>query len=148
MFGKVNLVEDPGVRAGERLGSDPLDVDAGSFLERFEGRKGGVRVALVNQKVLAGIGNTCSGEILLQAQLHPRASVTHLDAPILGKLRTEVRPLKVTIEWEANPHRLPGSFSLSQRREGERCPQGNGEIRKIKAAGRTYYCPANQRRGD
>jgi formamidopyrimidine-DNA glycosylase len=126
-----------------------LDADAGSFLERFEGRKGGVKAALMNQDVLAGIGNTYSGEILLQAQLHPRASVAHLDAPILGKLRTEVRRLlKVTIEWEANPHRLPDFVLLSQRHEGERCPQGNGEIRKIKAAGRTYYCPANRRRGD
>ena len=83
----------------KELGSDPLDVDADSFLERFEGRKGGVRAALMNQKVLAGIGNTYSDEILLQAQLHPRASVAHLDAPILGKLHTEVRVLlKVTIE--------------------------------------------------
>ena len=52
MFGKVDLVEDPGVRAGKSLGSDPLDVDADSFLERFEGRKGGVRAALMNQQVL------------------------------------------------------------------------------------------------
>jgi len=107
----------------KELGSDPLDVDADSFLERFEGRKGGVRAALMNQKVLAGIGNTYSDEILLQAQLHPRASVAHLDAPILGKLHTEVRwLLKVTIEWEANPHKLPDSVLLSHRREGERCP--------------------------
>jgi formamidopyrimidine-DNA glycosylase len=134
----------------KELGSDPLDVDADSFLERFEGRKGGVRAALMNQKVLAGIGNTYSDEILLQAQLHPMASVAHLDAPILGKLNTEVRRvLKVTIEWEANPHKLPDSFLLSHSREGERCPRGNGKIRKSKAAGRTaYYCPANRRRGD
>jgi formamidopyrimidine-DNA glycosylase len=48
----------------KELGHDPLDEDADSFLERFEGRKGGVRAALMNQKVLAGIGNTCSEEIL------------------------------------------------------------------------------------
>ena len=124
----------------KELGSDPLDVDADSFLERFEGRKGGVRAALMNQQVLAGIGNTYSNEILVEAQLHPRASVAHPDAPILGKLYTEVRQvLKVTIEWEANPHKLPDSFLLSHRREGERCPRGNGKIRKSKAAGRTYY---------
>jgi formamidopyrimidine-DNA glycosylase len=40
----------------------------------------------MNQKFLAGIGNTYSEEILFQAQLHPRTSVAHLDAPILGKL--------------------------------------------------------------
>jgi formamidopyrimidine-DNA glycosylase len=96
----------------------------------------------MNQKVLAGIGNTYSHEILFQAQLHPRTSVAHLDARILGKLHTEVRQvLKVTIEREANPYKLPDSFLLSHRREGERCPRGNGKIRKIKAAGRTaYYC--------
>ena len=40
----------------------------------------------------------------------------------------------------ANPHKLPDFVLLSQRHEGEWCPQGNGETRKIKAAGRTYYC--------
>jgi formamidopyrimidine-DNA glycosylase len=134
----------------KELGPDPLDVDAHSFLERFEGRKGGVRATLMNQKVLAGIGNTYSDEILFQAQLHPRASVAHLGAPILGKLHTEVwLLLKVTIKWEANPHKLPDSVLLSHRRKGERCPPGNGKIRKSTAAGRiTYYCPANRRRGD
>jgi formamidopyrimidine-DNA glycosylase len=145
MFGKVDLVEDRGEFMREKeLGPDPLDVDADSFLERFEGRKGGVKAALTNQKVLAGIGNTYSDEILFQAQLHPRASVAHLDDPSLGKLHTEVRRvLKMAIEWEANLHKLPDSFLLSHRREGERCPRGNGKIRKIKVAGRTaYYCPA------
>ncbi len=128
------------------MAPNPLDVDADSFLERFEGRKGGVRAALMNQQVLAGIGNTYSEEILLRAQLHPKTSVAHPDAPILGKLHREVRRLlKVMIEGEANPHKLPGSFLLSHRREGERCPRGNGKIRKIEAAGRTaYYCPACQ----
>jgi formamidopyrimidine-DNA glycosylase len=151
MFGKVDLVEDSENFAREKeLGPDPLQLDADSFRECFEGRKGGVKAALMNQKVLAGIGNTYSDEILLQAQLHPRASVAHLDAPILGKLHTEVRRvLKVTIEREADPHKLPDSFLLSHRHEGERCPRGNGKIRKSKAAGRTaYYCPANRRRGD
>ena len=93
----------------KELGPDPLDVDAHSFLERFEGRKGGVRATLMNQKVLAGIGNTYSDEILFQAQLHPRASVAHLDGSTLEELHTEVRLLlKVTIKWEANPHKLPG----------------------------------------
>ena len=79
MFGKVNIVEDPGGRAGEETGLRPF-----------------------------GCGR----------RLVP-----------------------------ANPHKLPDSVLLSQRHEGERCPQGNCEIRKIKAAGRTYYCPANRRRG-
>jgi formamidopyrimidine-DNA glycosylase len=126
----------------KELGHDPLDADAGSFLERFEGRKGGVRAALMNQEVLAGIGNTCSEEILLRAQLHlrlhPRASDAHLDAPILGKLHTEARRLLETaIEWEAKPweakpHKLPDSVLLSHRREGERCPRGKARSGRSK----------------
>ena len=52
--------------------------------------------------------------------------------------------LQVTIGWEADPHKLPGSFLLSHRRKDERCPRGNGKIRKIEAAGRSAYCPACQ----
>ena len=147
MFGKVDLVEGPEDFARENeLGPDPLQLDADSFRERFEGRKGGVRAALMNQKVLAGIGNIYSDEILFQAQLHPRASVAQFDDPTLGKLHTEVRRvLETAIEREANQQKLPDPSLLSHRREGERCPRGNGKIQKIKAAGRTsYYCPACQ----
>src|SRR5215218_4836143 len=47
--------------------------------ERLEGTRGGVRATLMNQKILAGIGNVYSHEILFQARLHLRASVAHLD---------------------------------------------------------------------
>ena len=107
----------------KELGSDPLDVDADSFLERFEGRKGGVRAALMNQQVLAGIGNTYSEEILFQVRLHPKTSVAHPDAPILGKLHTEVwRLLKVTIEWEATRtnYRNPSCSLTGARARGAR----------------------------
>ena len=147
MFGKVELVEGPKEFVREKeLGPDALDLDSDSFGERLKGTRGGVKATLMNQKILAGIGNVYSDEILFQAHLHPRASVAHLDGSTLEELHTEVRRvLETAIEREANPHKLPGSFLLSHRREGERCPRGNGEIRKIKAVGRTaYYCPACQ----
>jgi len=147
MFGKVDLVEDSEDFAREKeLSPDLLQLDADSFRGRFEGRKGDVKAALMNQKVLAGIGNIYSDEILSQAQLHPRASVAQFDGPTLRKLHTEVRRvLKMAIEREANRQKLPDPFLLSHRREGERCPRRNGKIQKTKAAGRTsYYCPTCQ----
>jgi formamidopyrimidine-DNA glycosylase len=87
----------------------------------------------MNQEVLAGIGNTCSEEILLRAQLYPRASVAHLGAPILGKLHTEARRvLETALEWEAKPHKRPDSVLLSHRREGERCPRGKARSGRAK----------------
>jgi formamidopyrimidine-DNA glycosylase len=147
MFGKVDLVEDPdGFIREKKLGPDPLELDVGSFRERFEGRRGGAKAALMNQRVVAGIGNIYSDEILFQARLHPRASVERLGREALdGLYRATRRVLKTAIDRGASPQRLPETFLLPHRREGERCPRGNGEIQKTKAAGRTaYYCPACQ----
>jgi formamidopyrimidine-DNA glycosylase len=147
IFGKVDLVEDPDEFIREKkLGPDPLALDATSFRERFEGRRGGVKAALMNQQVVAGIGNIYSDEILFQVRLHPRADVRRLDVATLEELHGQTLwVLETSIERGANPQRLPEPFLLSHRREGEECPRGNGEIQKTSAAGRTaYYCPVCQ----
>ena len=147
MFGKVDLIEDleDFVRK-KKLGPDLLELDSASFRERFEGRKGSVKAALMNQQVVAGVGNIYSDEILFQARLYPGTRIDRLDDAALEKLFEETRRvLKTAIERGADPQELPDHFLLSHRREGEKCPRGNGEIRKIKAAGRTaYFCPACQ----
>src|SRR5215211_6342863 len=147
MFGKVDLVEDLESFVREKkLGPDSLELDPASFRERFEGRKGSVKAALMNQQVVAGVGNIYSDEILFQARLHPETRIEQLDDATLERLFEETRRvLETAIERGAYPQELPDNFLLSHRREGERCPRGNGEIRKLKAAGRTaYYCPACQ----
>jgi formamidopyrimidine-DNA glycosylase len=147
MFGKVDLIEDleEFVRR-KKLGPDLLELDPASFRERFEGRKGSVKAALMNQQLVAGVGNIYSDEILFQARLHPETRIEQLDDATLEKLFEETRRvLETAIERGAYPQELPDNFLLSHRREGEKCPRGNGEIRKLKAAGRiAYYCPACQ----
>ncbi len=147
MFGKVDLIEDleEFIRK-KKLGPDLLELDYVSFRRRFEGRKGAVKSALMNQQVVAGVGNIYSDEILFQARVHPGTGVDRLDDAALEKLFQETRRvLKTAIERGADPQKLPDSFLLSHRREKEKCPRSNGEIRKIKAAGRSaYYCPVCQ----
>jgi formamidopyrimidine-DNA glycosylase len=147
MLGKVELIEDLEEFIREKkLGPDLLELDSASFRRCFEGRKGTVKAALMNQQVVAGVGNIYSDEILFQAGVHPRTGVERLDDVALEKLFRETRRvLKTAIERGADPQKLPDSFLLSHRGEKEKCPRGNGEIRKIKAAGRTaYYCLACQ----
>src|SRR5215213_9396406 len=50
-----------------------------NFRQRFEGRKGGVKATLMDQNLLAGMGNVYSDKIHFQARLHPETSVAHLD---------------------------------------------------------------------
>jgi len=150
LFGKVDLIGDPDhFIAEKKLGLDPLDLDFRAFRGRLEGRKGGIKATLMNQQILAGIGNIYSDEILFQARLHPRTSVARLDGDALHNLHEQTRRvLHAAIERGADPGVLPDSFLLSHRREGEDCPRGNGKIQKTKAAGRTaYYCPACQPEG-
>ena len=148
MFGKVDLIEEPeDFLRNRELGPDPLAMDAASFRERLRGTRGSIKATLMNQKMLAGIGNLYSDEILFQARIHPRTSVAQLDDPTLQNLHKEVlRVLNTAIRQDAYPQELPDSFLLSHRQEGARCPRGNGQIQKLKAAGRTsYFCPTCQR---
>jgi formamidopyrimidine-DNA glycosylase len=72
MFGKVDLVEDPeAFIRNKKLGPDPLALDAATFRERFEGRRGGVKAALMNQQVVAGIGNiySCSSSASIRGRM-------------------------------------------------------------------------------
>jgi|SRR5215208_3455126 formamidopyrimidine-DNA glycosylase len=92
-----------------------------TFRQRFEGRKGGVKAALMNQNLLAAIGNVYSYKIHFQARLHPETRVAHLDGSTLEELHKEIRRvLETAIEREADPHKLPGllpAFSQARRRE-------------------------------
>jgi formamidopyrimidine-DNA glycosylase len=149
LFGKVDLIEDPdGYIQEHKLGLDPLDLDFPAFRERLEGRSGGIKATLMNQRVFAGIGNIYSDEILFQVRLHPRTSVGRLDEGSLHDLHQQTRRvLRAAIERGADPGGLPESFLLPHRQEGADCPRGNGKVQKTKAAGRTaYYCPTCQPR--
>jgi formamidopyrimidine-DNA glycosylase len=117
-----------------------------NFRERLEGTRGGVRATLMNQKILAGIGNVYSDEILFQARLHPETSVAHLDGS--SPRRAPQRDTVGAGDGDRTGSRsaqVTGLLSaLPPARERE-VPAGNREIRKIKAAGRiAYHCPACQ----
>jgi formamidopyrimidine-DNA glycosylase len=147
MLGRVELIEDPeNLIEAEKLGPDALTLDFSSFLERLEGRKAAVKPALMNQRVLSGIGNIYSDEVLFQARLHPKTNVEKLDETALKNLFEEMkRVLQTAIECGADSGRFPDEFLLPRRHEGEECPKGNGEIEKIKVSGRSaYYCAACQ----
>src|SRR5215208_1794298 len=91
MFGKVELVEGPKEFVREKeLGPDALDLDSDSFGERLKGTRGGVKATLMNQKILAGIGNVYSDEILFQARLHPETSVARRFDPRIALQRDTV----------------------------------------------------------
>lgn len=153
LFGHVGLVQDlDAFIAEEGLGPDAMDdsLDQETFSNLMKGRRGGIKSALMDQSLVAGIGNIYADEILFQAKLHPDASVQKLSNEQLRTLyKTTRRVLRVAIDRGAGSEelaaRLPRTYLLPHREEGQQCPRCKGTIEVTKTAGRTtYYCPQCQ----
>lgn len=148
-FGEVGLVETPDDFVRERgLGPDPWpeDFDADAFRRCLEGRRGMIKTTLMNQEVVAGLGNVYVDEILFQAGVHPERTVPDLDGEEVGRIhRVTGRVLRKAVEARARPERMPQRWLVPGREEGRACPRCDGTIEKLEVGGRpTYVCPDHQ----
>ena len=138
-------------------GADPLVIGAEKFAALFRGRKLSIKAALLNQTLLAGIGNIYADESLFRAGIRPRRRAGRLTKTELERLRLALRQvLKQAIRLggssvadyvDANGVR--GFFQLEHcvyQRTGLACPICQTPIHRILVAGRgTHYCPHCQR---
>ena len=129
------------------LGPDALGMPTRRFRELLSRRRGGVKAALMDQSVLAGIGNLIADEALWQARIHPKARIDQLTDEEVGELASMLR--KVLRELVATYDYLPPkrTWLLSVRgRPGALCPRCRTPLVRTVAAGRTtYFCPRCQR---
>ena len=140
------------------LGPEPLQsgFDAG-YLPRVAGsRKAQIKPVLLDQKVVAGIGNIYADEILYDARLHPRRKTNTLSAEEWNALHAAIRKnLAAGIEHRGTTVRLyrdvlnrPGEHQTYLRvfeKHGQPCPGCGGEVVREKVGGRpTHYCPSCQ----
>jgi formamidopyrimidine-DNA glycosylase len=138
-----------------RLGPEPLAraFDAAALARELAGRKTSLKVALSDQRVIAGLGNIYVSEALHRAGLSPkrRAStlVTRSGEPRPGVHQLVVAIRDVLKQAIRNQYRTGADDPfLVYDREGERCPRPGcrGTIRRIVQGGRsTFFCPACQR---
>ena len=146
-LGMVGLIEnvDDFIRK-KKLGPDALDIDFVTFKKALQWRRGSIKSALMNQKIIAGIGNVYADEILFQAQIHPRTRPELLSKKRLRKLFDSMgKVLAIGIDHTVHSKEFPGSYLLSHRGEGETCPRCVSKIVRLKIAGRSaYYCPECQ----
>lgn len=150
-LGLISLTDDVDRFVAERgLGPDALAVDVDELARVLGRRRGAAKSTLLNQHVLAGLGNVYADEALFHARLHPRASLSALDAAARRSLARRIRHVLVTaIERRADPDRLPRSWLLPRRRAGATCPRCGGTIERTRVGGRSaYYCPRCQRHGE
>ena len=124
------------------LGPDAAELDREGLDALLEGRRGGIKATLMKQRVVAGIGNELSDEILWRARIHPARRISSLERREQSTLYGSLR--KVLSE-SMRRGRIPSErgWLESQRGEsGAACPRCRRPLRRSKIAGRTsYWCP-------
>jgi formamidopyrimidine-DNA glycosylase len=138
-------------------GAEPLTIGRDDFAVLFRRRKLSIKAALLNQKLLAGVGNIYADESLFQAGIRPRRAAGRLTRAELERLRQSlIKVLRHAIRLggssvsdyvDAEGER--GFFQLEHHvylRTGQPCHSCGTPIRRILLAGRgTHFCPHCQR---
>ncbi|MFB7876332.1 Fpg/Nei family DNA glycosylase [Nocardia sp. NPDC056064] len=151
----VYVVEDPLLVPGiARLGPDALAVTEDEFAALLASTSQRLKTALVDQTLLAGIGNAYSDEILHTAKLSPFANTKTLTAEKVSQLYTAMREVlldAVRRSTGQDAARLKGEKRSGMRvhaRTGEKCPVCGDIVREVSYAERSFqYCPTCQTGG-
>ena len=153
MFGKLSVQTggfDPG-------GIEPLEVNEKQFVALFRGRKTPIKSALLNQKLLRGVGNIYADESLFRAGIRPRRRAATITREQLSKLHRAVQEVLreaialggSSISDYVDADGEEGFFQLQHRvygREGEPCLVCGAAIRRVVLAGRSsHYCAKCQK---
>jgi formamidopyrimidine-DNA glycosylase len=126
------------------LGPDALEVTAQDMQERFTGSRS-LKTLLMDQSVLAGLGNMLSDEVLWRARLHPGRRFEELDADQLRELERSLhRVLRASVKAAEIP-RKPSWLASQRARADPYCPRCRTRLRTSRIAGRTaHWCPVCQ----
>lgn len=157
-FGSLDLVPTGQVEEwgplGE-LGPEPTELDSGSLRERLQGRSAPIKPLLLDQRIVAGLGNIYACEALHRAHINPRRAAGRLSRDSISRLVVAIREVIAeaieaggsTLRDYARPDGELGYFSkrfAAYDREGGTCACG-GTVRRIVQGGRsTFYCPKCQ----
>src|SRR5438045_9603302 len=147
-FGQIGLLKDVDEFLKKRaLGADAVDPDLEEFKKILEKRRGAVKSILLNQRLIAGIGNIYADEILFRARMHPATEMSRLGNKGLGKLFRATRYIsKQPIASTADVKKLPKSWLLPHRGKDGKCPRCRGKLKSAKIGGRTaWFCPHCQK---
>ena len=138
-------------------GVDPLIVSAPDFVQIFHSRQLTIKAALLNQKLLSGVGNIYADESLFRAGIRPRRLCKRLTRTELEELRLALREVLEhaiqlggsSVSDYVDADGVRGFFQLEHcvyQRDGLPCLRCKTPIRRIEVTGRgTHYCPKCQR---
>jgi formamidopyrimidine-DNA glycosylase len=157
-FGKIQLLASGEACARlDRLGKDALEVDGETLSAATRRRRAAIKTVLLDQSVLAGVGNIYADEALFAAGIRPTRRAHRLRASECEALAIAVRRVLrraittggSSISDYVRPDGSDGGYQDERRvysRTGEPCPRCRRPIRRVVIGGRsTHFCPSCQR---
>ena len=160
-FGSVDLVPTEGLAAWPpfaAMGPEPLgnDFDADYLLRMLDGRSAPIKAMLLDQRIVAGLGNIYVCEALHMAKIAPNRTAGRISRDRLERLVEAIRAVLLaaieaggsTLRDYARPSGELGYFSKQWRvygREGEACACGATIRRRTESGRSTFFCPKCQR---
>ena len=148
-FGEIGLIKNVDEYLRKRgIGPDALDISFSQFRSILRTHRGAVKAILLNQQLIAGIGNLYADEILFRACMHPATEAASLSDKNLGRLFRATRyVLEKAIVLKTDFDRLPKSWLLTHRGKRGRCPRCGRALKSATIGGRTsWFCTHCQRR--
>ena len=157
-FGSLDLMRTDELEAWspfKALGPEPFDLDARDLKRRLAGRNAAIKLLLLDQRIVAGLGNIYVCEALYRAGIHPTRAGGSVSLDRLKRLVPAIHDVLAeaieaggsTLRDFASPDGELGYFSKSfavYDREGRACKCG-GTVKRIVQGGRsTFYCPRCQ----
>ena len=158
-FGFLLCLEgDPEAVCGELacLGPEPLEVGLTEFAAILGRRKGRIKSLLLNQTLIAGIGNIYADEMLFDARIHPETSASSLGKKMIERLYDSMKEILTlaiaekgsTLQDYRDAEGKAGNFQFFHRvydRKGEPCVTCGTPIRMTRIGGRSsHFCPKCQ----
>ena len=148
-FGEIELIEDVDEFLQTRgLGPDALEISLSLFKAIVGKHRGAVKAILLNQQLIAGIGNLYADEILFRACMPPAIEAARLSDKDLNRLFRSTRyVLEKAIALKTDFNRLPKSWLLTHRGKRGRCPRCGRALKSATIGGRTsWFCAHCQKR--
>lgn len=161
-FGYVRVMTNEELAKNKLLGSmgpEPWEMDGGEFYERLQRRKNtSIKAAILDQSVIAGVGNIYADEGLYRAKIFPGRRVKEVSREEAERLLKGIREVMETsiesggssmkdyVKADGTKGDYLAKFAKVFGRQGQKCERCGGEVVKIRVAGRgTHYCSKCQK---
>jgi len=158
LFGELRIIDDwRKLKFIKELGPEPFDISVDKFKEMLAQKKSKIKVLLLDQKFISGVGNLYANEALFRAKINPQRPANSLSGKEKELLFREIKnTLSEAIKYGGSSvdqylrvSGKPGNYVKYHKvydRDGEKCFRCNGKIKRISLGSRgTYFCPVCQK---